>query len=68
MTATKKFSFDRGFIAGTLWGASAVFFIFSGYLLSEFNGDNFSPLSFFITLIMGIVLSIGSFKAFKNFG
>ncbi|RXF01470.1 hypothetical protein D9981_08510 [Pseudoalteromonas phenolica O-BC30] len=47
MTATKKFSFDRGFIAGTLWGASAVFFICSGYLLSEFNGDNFSPLSFF---------------------
>ncbi|MEQ3515725.1 hypothetical protein ABMY35_20595 [Pseudoalteromonas sp. BZB3] len=66
MTATKKFSFDRGFIAGTLWGASAVFFIFSGYLLSEFNGDNFSAFSFLITLIMGIALSVGSFKTFKN--
>ncbi|MBE0357357.1 hypothetical protein PPHE_b0653 [Pseudoalteromonas phenolica O-BC30] len=43
-------------------GRKCRFFICSGYLLSEFNGDNFSPLSFFITLIMGIVLSIGSFK------
>ncbi|GMM86725.1 hypothetical protein MTsN2n4_39540 [Pseudoalteromonas sp. MTN2-4] len=63
----RKVSFDRGFIAGTLWGASAIFLIGSGYFLSEFNTENFSLISFIISCVMGVALSIGSFKALKSF-